>query len=213
MMGRLFMVTDLNNLVRLTKSQIKTAGEMFARAFQDYPLATYFIPDAFERKNKSHYPFECLIHYGVLYGEVYATSPNLEGVVVWLPSEKAEMTLWGMIRCGGLSLYFKVGRKVVSRVLAFFEYASKVHNRHAPFPHWYLTFMAVDPVFQGRGYASALIKPMLARIDQEHLHCYLEPQNEKNVPIYQHYGFKVVEVDTIPGTDVKNWAMLREKSC
>lgn len=37
------MVTDLNNLVRLTKSQIKPAGEMFARAFQDDLLYAYFI--------------------------------------------------------------------------------------------------------------------------------------------------------------------------
>ena len=204
------MVTDLNNLVRLTKSQIKPAGEMFARAFQDDLLYVYFIPDAFERKNKLHYIFECLIRYGVFYGEVYAISPNLEGVAMWLPS-KAEMTVWRMIRSGVVSLYFKVGKKVVSSMLAFLKYAFKVHNRHAHFPHWYLALIGVDPMFQGRDYASALIKAMLARIDQEHLPCFLETENEKNVSIFQHYGFKVVEVDTIPGTDINHWAMLREK--
>jgi len=206
------MVTDLNNLVRLTKSQIKPTSEMFARAFQDDPLFAYFIPDAFERKNKLHCLFECLVRYGVLYGEGYAISPDLEGVAMWFPSEQAEMTLWRIIRCGGFSLYFKVGRKVVSRVLAFFNYAFMVHNRQAPFPHWYLALIGVDPKFQGRGYASALIKPMLARIDQENLPCYLETENEKNVSTFQHYGFKVVESDTIPSSDVNNWAMLREKS-
>ena len=205
------MVTDLNNL-RLTKSQIKPVGEMLARAFQDDPLFAYFIPDAFERKNKLHCIFECLIRYGVLYGEFYAISSDLEGAAIWFPSEQAKMTLWRVIRCGALSLYFKVGRKVVSRVLAFFNYAFMVHNRHAPFPHRYLGVIGVDPKFHGKGYASALIKPMLTRIDQEHLPCYLETENEKNVAIFQHYGFKVVESDNIPGSDVNNWAMLREKS-
>ena len=45
-------------------------------------LFAFFIPDASERKNKSHYIFEFLIRYGVLYGEAYATSSNLEGVAV-----------------------------------------------------------------------------------------------------------------------------------
>jgi len=206
------MATDSTNLVRLTKAQIKPAAEMLARAFQDDPLFAYFLADALERKNKLHHLFECLIRYGVLYGEVYAISPNLEGVTVWFPPGRADMTMWRTIRCGGFSLYFKVGRKVVSRVLGFFNYAFKVHNRHAPFPHWYGGLIGVDPKFQGRGYASALMKPILARIDQEHLPCYIETENEKNVSIFQNYGFKVVEVDTIPGTDVNNWAMLRMES-
>jgi len=76
--------------------------------------------------------------------------------------------------------------------------------------HWYLMVIGVDPMYQGRGYASALIKPTLAQIDREHLPCYLETNNERNVPIFEHYGFKVVEAGIIPGTNVSHWAMLRE---
>ena len=83
------MGADLNDLVRLTKAQIKPAAETLVQAFQDDPLIAYFIPDASERNNKSPYIFHLLIRYGLLYGEVYAISPNLEGVAVWLPSEKA----------------------------------------------------------------------------------------------------------------------------
>lgn len=206
------MATDLSNLVGLTKAQTKPVGKTLARAFQDDPAFAYIEPDAIKRRDKLPHMFECFIRYGALYGEVYATSPNLEGVVIWLPSEKAERTLWRMIRIGALSLYFKVGRKIVSRALGYLDYAFEVHKRHTPFPHWHLALIGIDPAFQGRGYASALIKPMLARIDQEHLPCYLETNNEKNVPIYEHFGFKVVEVDTILGSDVNHWAMLREKS-
>jgi len=208
------MITDLNNLVRLTKPQIKPAAEMFAQAFQDDPLFASLIPDASERKLLLPNIFQFMIRYGVFYGGVYATSPNMEGVAVWLPSEKAKMTLWKMIWTGCFSLiyyYFKVG-KFISRLLSYNEYAFNLHNRHAHFPHLYLFVIGVDPMFQERGYASALIKPMLARVDEEHLPCYLETQNEKNISIYQHYGFKVVQVGTIPGTDINHWAMLRKKS-
>lgn len=204
------MITD--NLVRLTKAQVKQAGEMFARVFQDYPLLTYVIPDATERENISHVFFEVLVRYGVLYGEVYAISSNLEGVAMWLPSEKADMTLWRMIRCGVFSLLFKLGKKAISRIKSYSDYAFSMHKRHAPFRHWYLSFIGVDPMFQGKGYASTMLRTMFTRIDQEHLPCYLETHNEKNVSIFQHYGFKIVEEDVIPGTEINHWAMLREKS-
>lgn len=208
------MMTDSSNLVRLTKARIRPAAEMFARAFQDYPLFAGLIPDASERKLLLPDIFQFMIRFGVLYGEVYATSPDLEGISVWFSSEKAEMTLWKMIRIGGLPLiyhYFRMGR-CISRLVAYNKYAFKLHNRHAHFPHWYLFLVGIDPKFQGRGHASALIRPMLGRIDQEHLPCYLETQNRENVSMYEHYGFELVQLDTIPGTDVNHWAMLRKKS-
>jgi len=52
---------------------------------------------------------------------------------------------------------------------------------------------------------------MIERIDKEHLPCYLDTQNEKNLPIFQHYGFKVVDESIVPNTQITNWAMLREK--
>lgn len=204
------MATDLSALVRLTKAQVKPAAEMMARAFQDYPLFVYFLPDASERKKKSTYDFQSLIGYGLLYGEVYATSPNLEGVAVWLPSGKVSMTLWRNIRSGRLFMLFRLGIKFFLKHRSFGDYISSIHKRHAPFPHWTLQLLGVDPVYQGKGYASTLLKPMLARIDRENLPCYVETHNERNVPIYQHLGFKVVEEGIIPGTEVTNWAMLRE---
>jgi hypothetical protein len=30
----------------------------------------------------------------MIYGDVFATSPELEGIAVWLPSKKSEITLW-----------------------------------------------------------------------------------------------------------------------
>lgn len=206
------MIPDLNHLVRLNQSQVKPAAEMLARAFQDDPLVVYFFPDAAERKNKSPHFFQILVRYGVLYGEAYAISQNLEGVAVWLPSEKANRPFWGMIRSGVLSMLPKIGKGVLGRLWRCNKCAASVHRRHAPFRHWLLEPIGVDPVFQGRGYAGILLKAMLARMDEEHLPCYLDTQTEKNVAIYQHYGFKVVEEFAIPGTGFSNWAMLRKRS-
>jgi len=205
------MGADLNNLFRLSKAQVRPAAEMVSRAFQDEPGIVYYFPDEYERKKKLPYFFQYTIHRGLLYGEVYATSPNLEGVAVWLPSENIRMTMWRVIRSGALPMILKVGRENIWQLMSFGSYLGSIHKRHAPFRHWYLLGLAIDPDYQGKSYASTLLKAMFARIDKEHLPCYLETQDEKNVPIYQHYGFKVVEESVVPGTKVTNWAMLREK--
>jgi hypothetical protein len=51
---------------------------------------------------------------------------------------------------------------------------------------------------------------MLARIDEEGLPCYLETMDPNDVPLYKHFGFKVVDESTVPATSLTNWAMLRD---
>ncbi len=205
------MADGLNSLVRLERSQIKSVGAMLARAFYDDPFSVYLIPDGSRRGKLLPYIFEFSTRFGVLYGEVYTTSPNLEGVAVWLPSEKADMTLRRVMRNGGLSLLPKLGGDLIQRLPAL-NSISSLRKRHAPFRHWYLLLLGVDPLFQGKGYAGNLLRAMLARLDDEHLPCYLETQNGKNVSIYQHYGFKVVAEVLVPGTEIALWAMLRGKA-
>jgi hypothetical protein len=86
------MTTSLDNLFCLTKSQIRPASKVLARAFQDDPLWAYFIPDELIRKSKLHYVSDFLVSYGVLYGQSYATS-GLEGVAVWVPPWQTGLTL------------------------------------------------------------------------------------------------------------------------
>jgi len=204
------MVNSLDNLVRLTGAQLEQGAETLVRAFQDYPLTVYFNPDPSERKTQITNGFASLLRFGVMYGEVYATSPKMEGVAMWLPSENADKTLWRQIRCGNYSALKGVFKKKPSRQRAYGEYTNAVHKRRAPFPHLYLQLLGVDPACQGRGYSSRLLRAMFSRIDGKGLPCFLETQVEKNVGIYEHFGFRVVEEGFVPGSEVKSWAMLRE---
>ena len=53
---------------------------------------------------------------------------------------------------------------------------------------------------------------MLAGIDHEHLPCYLETTEQRNVPFYERHGFRVVGADQIPETPITLWAMLRDRA-
>jgi len=204
------MTADLTELLRLNESHIKPAGAVLARAFEDDPFFTNLIPDVFERRNQMPYITQLITRSGVLRGEVYATSSNLEGVAVWRSFKEADVSRIG--RSGRSLTIPELETEVIDRLQRFNEYAAPMHKGHAPFSHWYLEFVGVEPMLHGKGYGGTLLKAMFARIDRELLPCYLGTTNEKNVVIYQHYGFKIVEEGTIPGTKVRHWAMLREKS-
>ena len=169
----------------------------------------HFFPDASERKKLLPHFMGFLLRYGVLWGEVYASSPKMEAVAAWLPHERARITSWRIIRAGGVGLLLRVGRKPVSKMRSAAAFLFSVHSRRAPSPHWYLSVIGVTPASQGRSHARDLLQPMIARLDEDGLGCYLETQNEKNIAIYERYGFRVVEEGVIPGSTVKFWAMLR----
>ncbi|MBN1253765.1 MAG: GNAT family N-acetyltransferase [Deltaproteobacteria bacterium] len=204
------MVTDLANLFRIKKSHIKPAAAVVARAFQDNAIFVHCMPDADTRKQILHHLFQFRLRCGVLYGEVYAISPNLEGLAVWFPSKHVQMSLWQMLRAGGFGFYLKAGDKLAATLHAIEEYILSFHRRLLDFPYWHLSPLAVDPPFQGRGHATALLKAMFARTDRENLPCFLETQNARSMRFYKRFGFRVIEKGVIPGTEIPHWAMLRE---
>ncbi len=203
------MVSE-TKLFRLTEEYVIPASLMFDKAFYDDPLSKLFIPDASERRLKMKYIFEYRIRYGLMYGEVYAISSKLEGLAVWIPPENIKMTKEMQIKCGGRKVISKLGMDYLRKMTPIFDYMNLGHEQNAPFRHWYLSPIAVDPKFQGKGYASILLRAMLGRIDKEGLPVYLETHLEKNVAIYKHFGFKILSEEIIPTTNVTQWSMLRE---
>jgi ribosomal protein S18 acetylase RimI-like enzyme len=204
------MCADVKDLLRIDRAHIKPAALMLAQAFFDYPVSVYSYPDENRRVKKLPYFFRYVLHYCINYGEVYTTSPNIEGIAVWLISENFPMTMWRLLRSVPLPVFLNLGTESGTKMRAFSDYIDGVHQRLTPFRHWFLQTIGVDPQYQGKGYASKLLSPMLVRIDEEGLPCYLETMDEKDVPLYEHFGFQVVDESTVPATNLTNWAMLRE---
>jgi ribosomal protein S18 acetylase RimI-like enzyme len=196
-------------IVRLTKEQIGQAGEMLTRAFFDDPKLTHLIPEIAAKKELSRYLFEFELQYGMNYGDVYTTSPAVEGVAVWLPSTKSEVTFWRAFRSGGMLLQKRLGKQIMDRLMSFSTEIDVLHKKHVPFSHYYLFFIGVDPVYQKKRVASRLITPMLSWLDIQKLSCYLNTQNEKNIGLYEHYGFEVIEQRVLPDSDIVHTAMQR----
>jgi GNAT superfamily N-acetyltransferase len=157
-----------------------------------------------------------ILNLGTKYGEVHAPSSRIEGVALWLPPDNARITAWKALRSGVLRLVkvlprnYKGAISFSKRMLAYARYSDELHERYVPFPHWYLLAIGIGDDNRGKGYASKLIKPMLERCDRDKLPCYLETHNEKNIEVYRHFGFDVIDVGKLPGVEQRQWAMLRK---
>jgi len=196
-------------LLKLEKKHIKPVSLMLSRAFKD-DLKDVF-PDPEERRVKTPYVNEFYLLRDYSNSRAFMTSPQLEGIAVWMHSDKRKKKpFWRILTSGAIWPAIIIGIKAMRKMQAFDEYIERKHKELVPNKHWYLSILAVDPHHQGKGYASKLLNEMLSYIDEEGLHCYLETEGEKNVSMYQHFGFEVVDEFIVPGTNDKLVAMLRK---
>lgn len=201
---------NFGELKTLNKQDLPRAISIITNAFSEDPCLKFLLDSEEYDYNKAKHIHEYTLRLGFLYGLVLTTSPKNEGIAIWMPPKYVDTSAWMFIRAGGLKLNKLVDKKAVDRLDAYGKYASSLHHKHAKRAHWYLESLSVDPLEQGKGYASRLLKPALEYFDKHKFSCYLETHNAKNVSLYEKYGFKVMEIGSLPGTDKPHWAMLRE---
>jgi ribosomal protein S18 acetylase RimI-like enzyme len=208
--GDVIATSTLEDLYKVTKDDVKLAARMWAITFQDYPLCAAMEPDSEIRRNRSHFVYEYIIKLGLRYGMVYAPSKKMEGVAVWLHSDKTFLNSWQMLLCGALNVYLQLGRKFVERMERATEFLSDLHKELVPYPHMNLYWLGVDSTMQRKGIGSILVRAMLAHLDQQRLPCFLETQKAENVAFYKRYGFEIIKEGRIPEIDIPTWSLLRK---
>lgn len=202
------MQPNLEDLTRIDASLIPQASEVLTRAFWNDPFDLYFFPDESSRRKCLPAFFEYRLKQGLRYGEVYATSPSLEGIAVWTDPTRVKSSFWRELFTGGFKLYRMYGGTIIKEMRQFEAFAMERHAKYARPPYMHLGPLGVNPQHQGKGHASRLIKPMLRRLDGEGVSCYLETQNKDNVSLYEHLGFEVVAEGVAPFLDIPHWDMI-----
>jgi len=196
-------------LIKLEKKPIRQASLMLTRAFPEDEMKDV-LPDPEERRRKIPYVNEFYLRRNFSRVLAYASSPKLEGIAVWIHSEKVSKTsFWQILSSGAIWPAVRIGVRALSKMDKCDDFLKKKHDELAPFKHLYLAVLAVDPEHQGKGHASRLVRKMLDEIDKEGLPCYVETEGEKNVEMYRHFGFEVAEEFVVPDTQDKIVAMLR----
>jgi len=74
--------------------------------------------------------------------------------------------------------------------------------------HWHIGPIGVDPDLQGRGVGRALLGSFLTMADEQRSPAYLETDVDRNVALYERFGFTVTDQENING--INNRFMWRE---
>ncbi len=198
------------SLLRLKPSETKKASHLLARALYDYPSFRSFLPDPQQRTQRLPVLTGYLVRTGMLYGSVYTTSPNMEGVAVWLPPQTKVSLLELLFRVGVITCPYQLGFKAFQGIGNYVQHIEDISQRCINGDYWYLQVIGIDSPYQRQGYGQHLITPMLAQFSQQKIPCCLDTEEESTVNYYQRYGFKVVDASPIPGTNNTCWFMLKE---
>jgi len=159
------------------------AIEVITRAFHDDPVVRWVFPDA--RVYAVHFPKFIPAFAGAAFtSRTVELAEDLSGAALWLqpgegPDEESVIAL----------LAAAVPAQRQQEVFAMLEQMGACHPAE---PHWYLPLIGVDPLRQGQGIGSTLLRRTLARCDQERKAAYLESTQPRNVSLYLRHGFRVM---------------------
>jgi ribosomal protein S18 acetylase RimI-like enzyme len=87
------------------------------------------------------------------------------------------------------------------------RWLDEVDKIHPQKPHYYLEYIGVEPIFQGKSIGSAIMQNLISKADGESVGCYLENAYPRNLAFYQRFGFQVIDEKEILG--VPSWFMWR----
>jgi GNAT superfamily N-acetyltransferase len=199
----------MNQIIeKLTRPNLLLAAKALTNAFFEDPLQQYVFPDEAERKERSIPHFSAVLQYGLLFGEVYTVN-NSEGAVVWLKPGETVLTPEKARQSGLSDLPQTIGEAPFNRFISVLDYADQFHKQDMKEAHWYTMVLGIDPAYQGKGYGSALLSPILNEAKIKNIPVYLETLQPKNVSFYKHMGFELIREVIEPVSGLKIWTFIK----
>lgn len=193
--------------VRLPPERLDEAAAVLGRAVVDDPLFLALLPDAEQRTSGVPLLMAMFLRLGLAHGEVWVSPPPITGVACWLPPAHPAITEEDRNAAGWQEVGDALGHEAVNRFRAFFGDRDDAVGSLAPQPHWHLTWLGIEPGHQGQGIGSALVRQMTTRADVEGMACWLFTFAPRNVPLYEHLGFRVTLDTRLPSSGLRLWVM------
>ena len=197
-------------LYRVQKGDIARVVKVLADAFQHDPLWNKICEGESDLEKRFRALFEVPVRHCLKYGEVYAPSEDLEGIVAWVPGKYADMTAWRIIRSGAMGAAMRMGSNAAKKMGPVFKPITEDRHEHmAGRTYLYLLIVGVATELQGKGFGRKLIGAAIEKSEREGLQLYLETETEENVVMYEHFGFRLLKRITLPIVDLPMWEMVR----
>ena len=205
---------DLPELHRLRREDFDAVIRTLTECFFEDPLYKVLIPERAQRSEILPEVFDCDANELVQYCDLYSESPDVNGLIMLEdPAERkgvrkylaeryfaylTEQRLLEDDESGEIAEHFRKAKDFLSS-----DWVGKVGSNTI-----HIVYFAVRPSMRGKGIATKLMGAVQEYADQNHLMVSLETHNERNVKMYEHYGFKLFEV-VQAHFDLKQFCMVR----
>ncbi len=208
---------ESHKLYRVQKEDLPGLRELLTQCFEEDPLYLKLIPDEDTRKRLLPELFECDLTEFFETCEIYADSRELHGILVvsdcreaihpfhyflaeirallktdeyLIKEDKSLKTLW----------HFMLGRDYLNS-----SWTDQLHQQE----RLHIIYLAVRPSMQHQGISALLMNEAMDYASKHHMMLSLETHNEKNVALYQHFGFKIFGI-LEKHFNLKQYCMVKE---
>ncbi|QKT06583.1 GNAT family N-acetyltransferase [Gordonia sp. X0973] len=185
-------------IVPVDDSNRTQAATVLARAFRNDPLIRWLVADP--KRDQAMFDFTGSYHRAPDSSDLFLDENGTPvGAAMWdPPGYRPSMNKWT-----ATYRVVTIFRTRIRRAALVEELFPTMRPKE---PHWYLG--TIGAVEQGRGIGSALLEHRLGRIEGP---AYLESSNRANIPLYERFGFAVVDEVVLPdGPTV--WPMYRKSA-
>ena len=160
-------------------------AQLFTNAFISDPVVDWLARSGPKRACGLQAFFSRLLSkHAIPAGEVWMSDDGAAGAI-WLPPGIPAWPAGIFEQLKLLPIFLRLSGSVrIVRAMS-----SEMKTAHPREEHFYLSFMAVNPQFQGMGLGSAILGATLKRIDEAGMPAYLENSNPRNKSLYARAGF------------------------
>jgi ribosomal protein S18 acetylase RimI-like enzyme len=183
-------------------------GEVLADAFTEDPVFAWLIPAQTRgRDNRLRTFFTSMSRAYLRSGKPCYLADDASAAALWAEPGAWAMPLSQMIleaAPNGLAFGHRLLRALRTQLQI-----ERLHAAHSR-PHWYLGYLGTRHDRQGQGLGTQMLREVLVGRDTDGVPAYLESSNERNLPLYERNGFRVVGELRALGHGPTIWRMWRE---
>ena len=208
---------ESDKLYRVKKEDLPRLQELLVECFSRDPLYCQLIPDQETINRLLPELFECDLTEFFETCEIFAESPDMNALLV--VSDESEpynpLTFYLAEAWAGLRTdeYLIKEDPSLKTLWNFVKGRDYLNSRWTDQLHQeerlHVIYLAVRPTMQHHGLAAVLMEEVIAYAQSHHLMVSLETHNPANVPMYEHFGFKIFGI-VQKNFDLKQYCMIRE---
>ena len=194
----------MSEIIRASPQDVRAIREPLAQAFLEDPIAIWLFSRSARRIQDLSSFFAIQLQHGYLPRGVVMSTAEFQATAMWISSWTRPLSMYDRIA------HLRIPLILGERLALARQLTKELAGFHPKEPHLYLGTIGVSPSVQSRGYGSLLIEAFLEDARKMKVGCYLECSSERNIGIYQRFGFQVEREVQAPGGGPTLWLMWRK---